>query len=283
MAYLVKGPTYGNFQKQTLSGVNGTTTSWTLDFAVGSASSILVSHGGVIQEPNVAYTVSNGGRTINFSEAPVENTYLLYLGKQYLVPTQQGYEVALEQFTGTGAQTVFTLTSNPVVNSGLIVYVDGIQQSHGTLKNFTLAGLNVVFTSPPVSGAEIDIYVLARERVAYDTVSDGVLTYLKFHQTIRGSVGEWVVVSTNTNMVAGKWYMVDTLSGAKNLTLPASPFLGDTFKVSDYSGTFATNNCTILRNGQKINGVSEDLILNLNFGDIELRYTGTTNGWRVIV
>ena len=52
---------------------NGSNTSFTLEHAVGSDEDILVSVDGVIQEPSVAYSVSNG-TTLTFTAAPSNNS-----------------------------------------------------------------------------------------------------------------------------------------------------------------------------------------------------------------
>ena len=52
---------------------DGSTTAFTLDHAVGSDEDILVSVDGVIQEPSIAYAVSNG-TTLTFTGAPSNNS-----------------------------------------------------------------------------------------------------------------------------------------------------------------------------------------------------------------
>ena len=56
MAYIGANPVNGFFEKQDLT-TDGRTTTFTLNTAVGSSSAILVSVGGVIQEPEVAYNL----------------------------------------------------------------------------------------------------------------------------------------------------------------------------------------------------------------------------------
>jgi hypothetical protein len=80
-------------------------------------------------------------------------------------------------------------------------------------------------------------------------------------------------------MAANNNYFVDT-SAARTLTLPASPSLGDTIAIYDASGTAATNNITVARNGGKINGLSEDAIIDVDQSISILVYTGATLGWR---
>jgi VCBS repeat-containing protein len=86
-------------------------------------------------------------------------------------------------------------------------------------------------------------------------------------------------VSSNITMSANYNYFVNT-SSARTLTLPASPSLGDTILVYDASGTAATNNITIARNGNKINGQTVNAIIDVDQSSSIFTYTGTTLGWR---
>tara|TARA_R100001510_G_C7653976_1_gene212502 strand:+ start:2130 stop:2732 length:603 start_codon:yes stop_codon:yes gene_type:complete len=84
MAYLGREPAYGAFERQSLTP-DGSTTTFTLTYTVASTSSILVSVAGVLQEPNSAYTLANGGTQIAFTAAPEAGTtvFLIYLGIAY--------------------------------------------------------------------------------------------------------------------------------------------------------------------------------------------------------
>lgn len=86
-------------------------------------------------------------------------------------------------------------------------------------------------------------------------------------------------VSSNITMAANYNYFVDT-TAARTLTLPASPSLGDTIVIYDASGTAATNNITIARNGNKINGLTDNAIIDVNQSSSLFVYTGSTVGWR---
>ena len=81
MAYIGREPAYGAFEKQSLTA-DGSTTTFDLNFTVGSSSSILVSVAGVHQEPEVAYNLSNGGTKIVFTAAPEsgDTTFIIFLG-----------------------------------------------------------------------------------------------------------------------------------------------------------------------------------------------------------
>ena len=86
-------------------------------------------------------------------------------------------------------------------------------------------------------------------------------------------------VSSNITLQANYNYFVDTTT-ARTLTLPASPSLGDTIVIYDASGTAATNNITIARNGNKINGTLDNAIIDVNQSSSLFVYTGSTVGWR---
>ena len=81
MAYIGRTPAYGTFERQSLSP-DGSTTTFSLNFTVGSSASILVNVAGVVQEPESAYNIASGGTQIVFTAAPASGdaVYLIYLG-----------------------------------------------------------------------------------------------------------------------------------------------------------------------------------------------------------
>lgn len=70
--------------------------------------------------------------------------------------------------------------------------------------------------------------------------------------------------------------------GGFTITLPASPLVNDTIQIIDATGVFGTSNVTVARNGQEIQNLAEDLILNINNTAITLVYTGATFGWLIV-
>jgi len=88
-----------------------------------------------------------------------------------------------------------------------------------------------------------------------------------------------MIIAGNTTMEAGRRYFVDT-STARTLTLPASASTGDTIEIYDSEGESGTNNITIARNGNLINGLEEDAIIDVDKSISILVYTGATLGWR---
>ena len=88
MAYIGRDPQYGAFEKQALTA-DGSTTTFTLDYTVGSASSILVSVAGVHQEPETAYNLGSNGTQIVFTAAPAsgDTVFVIFLGAALEVAT----------------------------------------------------------------------------------------------------------------------------------------------------------------------------------------------------
>ena len=81
MAYIGRPPEYGGYEKQDIT-TDGSTTTFALNYTVGSESSLLVSVAGVNQQPGTAYTLSGGGANIVFSAAPASTatTFVIFLG-----------------------------------------------------------------------------------------------------------------------------------------------------------------------------------------------------------
>lgn len=135
MAYIGRQPQYGAYEKQSLTADSSTTT-FTLNYTVGSSSSIFVSVAGVPQEPEVAYNIGSGGSTIVFTAAPTtgDTIFVIFLG------------VALDVAQlGTAAFTSQTeLTS--VANDDLLLIYD---TSAGDVKKIQKSNLD---TSLDITG-----------------------------------------------------------------------------------------------------------------------------------
>ena len=133
MAYIGRSPQYGSYEKQALTG-DGSTVTFTLDYVLGSASSILVSVAGVHQEPEVAYNLTNNGTTITFTAAPaaIDTVFIIYLG------------VALDIATvGSGVITSRTELATQAADDDLLLIYD---TSTTSLKKITKANLSPVLS-----------------------------------------------------------------------------------------------------------------------------------------
>ena len=115
MAYIGREPVTGSFEKQDLTA-DGSTTTFTLNYTVGSSSAILVSVSGVLQEPEVAYNIASGGTTIVFSAAPEtgEDIFVIFLGIAFDAGA----------LLGTGTITGLTATTDSAAADLFLTYDD---------------------------------------------------------------------------------------------------------------------------------------------------------------
>jgi len=192
MAYLGREPVNGYYQKQALT-TDGSTTTFALDYTVGTVNSILVQVDGVLQEPTSSYTIASGGTQIVFSEAPLatDNTFIIYLGTGYdtaivgdssfthpelaeraasndkfvlydtsagTVKTIQASNVVAStvqrDYTGDGSTAAFTVTDG-VTEDNILVIVNGLVMLPGT--DYTVSGTTCTLTTAPSASDTIDI------------------------------------------------------------------------------------------------------------------------------
>jgi hypothetical protein len=90
------------------------------------------------------------------------------------------------------------------------------------------------------------------------------------------------IKTANYTAVNNDQILGDTSGGAFTVTLPPTPTLGMKVKIVDMGGTWATNNLTVDRNGENIQGAAANLILNVDNSWAELVYSNSTRGWLVI-
>jgi len=125
---------------------------------------------------------------------------------------------------------------------------------------------SVTFTLPGADGSADEFL---------KTDGSGNLTFA----AVSGGTSWQAVKTTGFTAVAGEGYFCDTSSGAFTATLPASPSLGDEVTLVDYAGTFDTNNLTVGRNSENIQGSAADLTVSIERAGLTLVYSGSTYGW----
>lgn len=92
----------------------------------------------------------------------------------------------------------------------------------------------------------------------------------------------WQVVSTNTLCSAGSGYFVNTTLSPVTMTLPLTAAIGDTIRFNDFAGTFSTNNLTVAGNGHKIQGQTQNLVVDLDQTSFGLVYSNAEHGWKIM-
>jgi len=215
--------------------------------------------------------------------------------------------------TGSAAPTItssgaydLTLDTNSGTNSGTITITDGANGSitatpngtgvveiggntnPGTLQlNCESNSHGIKLQSPPHSSSQsytlkfptgnvtADRFLKVASITGSGTTAVGQLSFGE----VSGGTSWQAVKTSNTTMVAGEGYFVNTTSGAITMTLPSSATQGDEVSVIDYAGTADTNNITIGRNSHNIQGSAADLTVSTERAGFTLVYVDSTQGW----
>jgi len=85
------------------------------------------------------------------------------------------------------------------------------------------------------------------------------------------------IISGNTTAEEAKGYLINASNNDVTLTLPLSPSEGDTVAAVDLYNMATTNVITIGRNGENIEGESQDLVI-----DITMVFSDSTRGWTIV-
>lgn len=185
MAYIGRQPSYGALETQTLTADSSTTT-FTLDYAVGSTASVLVSVAGVIQQPNTGYSLSGGGNNIVFSAAPTtgDTIFVTFLGLNRDVGsflstgiiTTQTAEASVAQddlilIYDTSASALRKMTKANFAPTVTLTYVTRTATGDGSTVGFTVT-----------SGAAVDNVIvlvngLTQQPTSDYTISSTTLTF----------------------------------------------------------------------------------------------------------
>ena len=109
--------------------------------------------------------------------------------------------------------------------------------------------------------------------------TDGTNWYDIF--SLAGLGEAWQIKTGNYTASDGDNLFCDTSGTDFTITLPSSPSIGNQVKIIDAEGTFGTNNLTVGRNSEKIQGATSDLVISTDGAGIALVYVNSDNGWRL--
>ena len=93
---------------------------------------------------------------------------------------------------------------------------------------------------------------------------------------------DWLTKTGTYTAFAGDKIFANTTGGAFTITLPASPNVGDEVRFVDLANHFDTNNLTVGRNSEKIDGATSDLTVATEGAAFALVYSGSTYGWKLL-
>lgn len=170
--------------------------------------------------------------------------------------------VNIDNFSGNGSTTAFTLTSDPSTENNTSVFISGVYQQKNT---YSVSGTTLTFSTAPPSGTG-NIEVAYATPLAIGTPSDGTVTTAKI---------------ANANVTAAKLANLSTIpSTAGNITVPG---VTGTMMVSGnmpaFSAIMSANQTITSSTFTKVQFNTEDFDTNSNYDTTNYRFTPTVAGY----
>lgn len=195
-------------------------------------------------------------------ESKTANFTAIYGGRYFADTTSSGITV--------------TLPSSPSVLTEVEIFTNATDDNPLTVSNSPVA----------VSGYETNPLIITRVgflKLKYDPVLTKWvwLNYSEAPKRFR-QVATNLTSGSGTEVKPGDYVYVDSTSGARSIDAPYGsnyPKIGDEFTIVDHKGTFATNNCTVVFNPKKLEGVAQNLVISQNGAFFTFRYIDDTTGW----
>ena len=260
MAYIGKAPVNGFHSKQTLT-TDGSTTTFALDFTVADETALIVSVGGVLQEPKVAYNLSGGGTNIVFTAAPAstDTAYIHFLGQAIVqnLLDLSGAALILDADNDT------TITAD--TDDQIDIAIAGADDFQFTANKFSvLSGSSQSFadSSKALFGASDDIEIY----------HDGT------NSLIANKTGTLKIATETSGVPVTIGHSTSEVTVADNLTVTGTLTVGGTVNFGDFDisnvGSIALDSIT--NDGTDITlDSSNDIVIDAEGGNIEFKDAGT--------
>ena len=138
------------FDGTTTPATDGSRVAFTMSQSVTDEKFVMVFIDGVYQAHD-AYSVS--GTTLTMADAPVAGRVLTV---HSITGTVSGDGLTINNFSGDGSDTTFTLGINPVHENNTQVYIDGVYQFKNT---YSISGTTLTFSAAPPNGTAIEVMI----------------------------------------------------------------------------------------------------------------------------
>lgn len=143
---------YGTARANVFNG-NGSQTIFVLSDNPGALNNLDVSIGGITQTPGIDYTWTSGNN-LTFIVAPPAGTNNILVRYMQGLPSTGGLDIRIDNFTGTGSQTNFSLASVPSNENNTSVYVSGVYQQKNS---YSVTGGTLIFSEAPPVNTKIEV------------------------------------------------------------------------------------------------------------------------------
>ena len=172
--------------------------------------------------------------------------------------TQQNIANSSTNVTPSTGSKTFTIETNKAFVTGQYISITSQSNSankmQGTITSYNSTNGTLVVNVDTASGSAASDWVIGIAAKSAELATP------------------YSSISTNTNATAFSRYQI---TASLDLTLPASPNEGSWVDVVNTSGTTTSR---VLRNGQNINGLAEDMTIDRNFVPFRLVFK-TSYGW----
>ena len=259
-------------------------------------------------------TLGGGGNTVSTSTLTVDNP-MVFLGANNAADvldlgfvgtyTSSGtkYSGLVRDASDSGIYKLFNnisaLPSNTVNFTGAsysTLQVGTLKAVDTTASSSKTTGALIVSGGAGIAGAVYATSFTANTGATISTFStDGTLAgnantavpteyAVKSYVDNFGGSETWSSQSSSFTAADKQSYFVDSSSAPLTVTLPSTSTVGTRVVIHDVAGKFALNSVTVARptSSVKINGITSDLLLNVNNATVKLVYSGSTYGWRIV-
>jgi hypothetical protein len=280
------------------------TGSTTLAFTSNATSTTFTDESG--RNKTIILSGALSATTVTLSVPNIEKDYVIINNSGGTVTVSSGGATTVTIGTGSknyvivDPSTTSVISAVPAANPGGTT--NGVQYNNAGVfagsTNFTFDGTNVQIGSqgdlrlgdtdnsnyvalhaPTTITSNYTLTLPATTGTANQVLQTDGSGNLSFATVSGGAAWQAVTSSATFTAVSKQGYFINTTSNAITATLPASPTLGDFISFVDYSGTFDTNNFTVARNGNPIQGSATDLTVATERAGFTLVYVDATQGW----
>ena len=231
-----------------------------------------------VYQVKAAYSMS--GQVLTFTAAP-DSGALIEITAATVAPVQESTDFLLNNFTGNGSTTAFTLSSTPTSENQTSVYLSGVYQNKDS---YSVSGTTLTFGVAPPNAVGIEVMCARTVFVSVGTpdnntvstakIVDGAVTSAKLAAGAGGAFNDFAIKTTAYTAVTRDQLIVNSGS-AVTITLPASPAAGNVVFIKNAgAGTV-----TVARNGSNINSTADNGSL-ITDAAATLVYVDSTIGWK---
>ena len=139
------------FTMDTFTG-NGSATTVTLSEIPANSTQIMVFIDGILQKSSTNYSLNTTTGVITFTSAPPNSAEIEVKHLGIRTTARRAVSMFLDNFTGNGSQTAFTLSNNASVND-VFVFYNGIAMKPTT--DYGISGATLTFTFAPLNSSQI--------------------------------------------------------------------------------------------------------------------------------